>query len=272
MRRDFLKSFATGFAMLGIVLLALSGGSLLGKYYTRVLQNWEVNRARPAGTAAVTAEKKSRTLKINPVAFYFVQTGVFSDRPGAEAGTADLVKTGFKPYIGQQAPFRVFLGVFGDRESAVKFQTKLKEQGIGGFIQTIVLNSREITVEAPNLKAAQDLQLLLEDYTAWFLDNTGLWRPVSATDGDRKAFNDQADKVIKSFHRLPGHLGGQIADQGFRERLDALYNSAGRYVEQLKNLQKTGDEAGFRESQKKFTEVIENYYLFTRQLENIAKT
>lgn len=272
MQGDFLKKFATGFAMLGIVLMALSGGSLLGKYYTRVLQGWEINRSRPAGTAAVTAEKNSRTLNMNPVAFYFVQTGVFSDHSAAEAGTADLIAAGYKPYIGQQAPFRVFLGVFGNRESAVEFQARLKEKGIGGFIQTVVLNNREITVNAQSLKTLEDLQMLLGDYTEWLTDNAALWQMVSAADGDRKVFNERADKVIRTFQKLPGHLSGQIADQGFRERLSVLYSSTGNYVEQLKTLQKTGRESDFQLTQRQFNEVIENYSLFVRQLDNISKT
>ncbi|TLN00004.1 SPOR domain-containing protein, partial [bacterium] len=241
MRGDFLKSFATGFAMLGIVLLALSGGTVLGKYYTRVLQNWQVNPDRQAvtGTTAVTADKEVRTLKLNPVAFYFVQNGVFSDLAGAEAGAAELVKTGLQPYTCREAPFRVFVGVFGDRDSAVKFQGQLREQGIGGFIQTIVLNSREITLSTGSKKTADDLRGLLEDYTAWFQDNAGLWRQGGITDGDQKAFSVRMEKVISTFHRLPGHLGGQIADQGFREKLEILYNSTGKYISQLEKLKKS---------------------------------
>lgn len=274
MRGDFLKSFATGFAMLGIALLALSGGTILGKYYTRVVQGWEINQAHRTGSGitAVTADPKAGTLKMNPVAFYFVQTGVFSDQAGAEAGAAELTKAGLKPYIGQQAPYRVFVGVFGDRESAVKLQGRLKEQGIGGFIQTVVLNNREIIVNAGSKKTVQDLQLLLEDYTGWFQGNAELWRSVSAVDGDPMVFNARLDKVIKTFHRLPGHLGGQVADQDFREKMDALYNSTGRYIEQLETLKKSGDETNFREAQREFTGVIENYSEFIRQLENLSKT
>lgn len=274
MRGDFLKSFATGFAMLGIVLLALSGGTILGKYYTRALQGWELNPARQAGTGAkaVTADKEGRRLKMDPVAFYFVQTGVFSDRAGAEAGAEELLKAGLKPYIGQQAPFRVFVGVFGDRDSAVKFQGHLREQGAGGFIQTLVLNNREISLNAGGKKTADDLQLLLEDYTSWFQDNAGLWRQTSMTDGDQKAFAARLEKVMKTFHRLPGHLGGQISDQGFREKLDQLYKSTGQYIVQLEKLKKSGTEVDFRDAQRQFTSVIENYSSFIRQIDNLSKT
>jgi hypothetical protein len=274
MRGDFLKSFATGFAMLGIILLALSGGTILGKYYTRVLQGWEINPDRQAGTGAkaVTAVKEGRRLKMNPVAFYFVQTGVFSDRAGAEAGAAELVKAGLKPYIGQQAPFRVFVGVFGDRDSAVKYQGDLREQGAGGFIQTLVLNNREISLNTDSKRTAEDLQLLLEDYTSWFQDNAILWRQTSVTDGDQKDFTVRLEKVIKTFHRLPGHLGGQIPDQGFREKLEQLYKSTGQYIGQLEKLKKSGTEADFREAQRQFTNVIENYSSFIRQIDNLSKT
>lgn len=273
MRGDFLKSFATGFAMLGIVLLALSGGMLLGKYYTGALQEWGPDRPRQAGPGAkaVIAEE-ARNLIMEPVAFYFVQAGVFSDRAGAEAGTADLVKAGFRPYIGQQPPYRVFVGVFGDRDSAVKFQGQLKEQGFGGFIQTVVLHNRDIVVTTGSAQAAKDLELFLADYTVWFQANAGLWQRVSMTDGDPQTFAAQTEKVIKVFHRLPGHLGGQIADLSFREKLDTLYNVTGKYVSQLENLKKNGDEKKFREAQRQFIEVIENYSLFLRELSNISKT
>jgi len=273
MRGDFLKNIATGFAMLGIVLMALSGGTILGKYYTGVLQEWGLNQAgvKP-GAAPVITKKEGQVIKLNPVAFYFVQAGVFSDRTGAEEGAAALTAAGYRSYIGRQAPYRVFVGVFGDRDSAVKFQGQLKEQGFGGFIQTVVLNNREITVSAGSRQTAKDLQLLLEDYTGWFQDNAGLWRPVSMTDGDQKVFMTQIEKVIKIFHRLPGHLGGQVADQGFREKLDALYNSTGQYIAQLETVKKSGAEPDFREAQRQFTRVIENYSEFIHQIENISKT
>lgn len=274
MRGDLLKRFATGFAMLGIALLALSGGTILGKYYTSALQGWETNLARQQGsetTAAVT-DRKAEILKMNPVAFYFVQTGVFSEQAGAEAGAAEPAKAGLKPYVGRQAPYRVFVGVFGDRESAVKYQGQLKEQGIGGFIQTVVLNSREITLNTGSPKTAKDLQLLLEDYTGWFQGNAELWRSLSVTDGDPAVFNARLDKVILAFRRLPGHLGGQVADQGFRQKLDALYSSSGKYIEKLETLKKSGGEADFWDAQREFTGVIENYSDFFRQLESLSKT
>jgi hypothetical protein len=273
MRGDMLKNFATGFAMLGIVLLALSGGTILGKYYTGVLQEWGSDRARVngSGITAVTATSQGLSLKLEPVAFYFVQTGVFSDQVGAEAGAAELTKAGLRPYIGRQAPYRVYLGAFGDRNSAVTFRGRLKEKGIGGFIQTVVLNNREITINV-NSKTAGDLQLLLDDYTGWLAENGAMWQRISITDGAPGVFTGQLEKVVKSYRGLPGHLGGQVADLGFREKIDALYNSTGSYITQLETLKISGAETDFWEAQRRFTEVIENYSEFLRQLGNLNKS
>ena len=67
--------------------------------------------------------------------FYMVQTGIYRQRPNAEAELAELKSLGFPAFlVAKDGMFYVRAGAFRELENAVRMERRLRELGFGTVI------------------------------------------------------------------------------------------------------------------------------------------
>ncbi|NMA01646.1 MAG: SPOR domain-containing protein, partial [Clostridia bacterium] len=124
-------------AILAVVIIfgSLLFGQILGGYYiysllfSDNLSETDISEQQP-----LPNPEKIMILRLEPITFNTLQIGIYSDGKEAQKVVNDLVQMGIRPYATAKAPYKIWVGCFGEKRTGTPLENQLREQGYEVFL------------------------------------------------------------------------------------------------------------------------------------------
>lgn len=244
-------------ASLFFVLLAIGSSILLGSLYINILAKGSKSDGSFGAKEVLTIQGKNNktVFKIDSYPVYFLQAGVYSDLKGAQKSVEYLKGQGFQAYPSKISPFKVYLGIYLDREAAIEAQKNLDVKNISSYISSYVMNGSDLFL--PEQKDIKDPDQLLKQLNEWNKTNISFFEKKfeNVSKDDVNKLNIKSQQFIKS---MESTLPNMDKAPGWFKYILAYQTQLGILVDNL-------SVDNFNISRVKMTEAICEYINWTQQ-------
>lgn len=269
--------FRLGVALIALSLTAFaaSGAFYLGKLYLDIVREGSMANSKKVfsrNTTSVTARDKSKILLLNPVPVYFLQVGVFSDLQGAQAAAEPLIKLGYSPYITQSAPYKLWLGVYKNREDTETDKGLLNDKGFGSFTGALVVNGSNLRYGKGSEAFIKEISPVLDTYTLWLKENLEIFHADTVEKLNWNQIQKQATVIDKVYNKVNANRNIRTNSETVNLRLGSIEDNIGGYKQQLEAFNNDKSRETYSLLQSKLLRVIDNYQLLLLEIDNISKT
>lgn len=268
--------FGRWFCIIMVGWLAVIGGIYLGRFCLGVVRQGTVPNSTMVSVKTyepVTAPGDGKALMLNPIPVYYLQVGVYSDLVGAEEAAKPLRALGYNPYITQNAPFRLWLGVYQKRADTELVKQQLKDKGFGSFTASSVINGANLRYNKSAETFIQGISPVLDEYTVWLKENLVLF----GTDSIARLNWEQVDQQLTVLDKVYNELltsGRELNTNSpqMNRSFTALLSTVEEYQSELQNFRRQKDRQSFDALQYGLLKFIDNYLLLWEEINNISKT
>ncbi|MFZ7102303.1 MAG: SPOR domain-containing protein [Peptococcaceae bacterium] len=133
-----------------ILVTSVLFGQLLGGFYiynllvgdNPAVKEQEVKVQAPVPPPSPGPKRK--VLRLEPVPFFTLQAGIYSEIKPAQDSTDKLVEMGFRPFISPEKPYKIWVGCFNDNSSGRELELFLQKSGFDAFISEGLVNDRAL--------------------------------------------------------------------------------------------------------------------------------
>ncbi|MFZ5942747.1 MAG: SPOR domain-containing protein [Bacillota bacterium] len=240
-------------------------GQLLGGYYIYNLllgDNLPQVASKQVKIPAPPVEKKM-VLRLEPIDFYTIQVGVFSDVRSAQATIDRLVTLGFRPSVSSDAPYKIWLGCFSQRAEGKELEQSLQKAGFEAFIGKGLINDRALKFFSSNLYMKEKLAPALGKFDIAFNHSLKMFQSPKISTYELEIWEDMLkrlqDEVNESIKAIDGVL--VLAEsREFENELVKVKEKAVSYNDSLGALLKNKSDKGVLYSQSYLLELIGAYH------------
>lgn len=275
MRGRLRYKILVSFLSLVFFAAACSGAFYLSKLYVGILTKGFVPQAVKVNTdnsKSVVAGEDQETLMLNPVPVFFLQAGVFSDQQGAQTGMKPLTELGYKPYITQSPPHKLWIGIFASRAGTEPIKAKLLDKGIGSFTGSVVVNGSNLRYAKTNEALIKEVSPVLDLYTQWLKENLQIFGGGDVAELDQTLLEKQLTVAGKVYNDISRQQPLKFNNEDIHNSFNSLRKNVDEYWSQLQVFGKEKKQEQYQALQWKLLEFVDNYMVIIQKIENISKT
>lgn len=276
MRRRIGLNFGAALAVLLVIAAAVGSSYFLGKLYLGIIKEGVVPKSTKVGSGeakSVVAQDEQKRLFLNPIPVYYLQAGVYSDMEGAKQALTPFEELGYIPYITQQSPHKIWIGVYQKREDTESIKLQLREKEYSSFTGSTVINGGSLLYGKGSEAFINQVSPVLELYTAWLAENLPLFQ---GSDTERLNWTEiekqisVAERVYLKLKDIVPHVNSnsESINHGFGE----LWDTVERYNEKLNVLRKQRNSEAYYALQYELLSFVDKYHFLWKEISNVSKT
>jgi hypothetical protein len=259
-----------------IISVAVYGASYLGRLYLGIIKEGQLQGSKRVNSEVYTPVMAGKTgfeEVLNPLPVYYLQIGVYSDMTGATEAVKPVQALGYRPYVTQSAPYKVWIGVFSKRSNTELLKQQLRDKGIGSFSGSIVINGSTLTYNEGSTEFVKSVTPLLETYTSWLKEAVVFCDTNRNEWTERNSIKDQALVVEKVYGKLLPLCGKVVTNtDAINYRLSTLKKSMELSQAEAQAFTQQTDPKKQMELQNRLLAFIDEYLLLWQEINNLCKS
>lgn len=271
----FRQRLGVGLLVIIITAVAVLGAFYLGRLYIDIVREGSYSGSKRVisnKSKSVVAQDEGKILLLNPVPVYFLQAGVYSDMKGAQDAAKPLSSLGYRLYITQSAPHKIWIGIYKNRSDTETVKRKLMEKGYGSFTGAVVVNGENLRYRKGNEALVKQIAPVLETYTLWLRENLELFHAGSIDRLNNEVFLKQTTVVDTVYKAFDANSQIRTNSENVNRRFGSIEVTVRGYKQELEAFkkQKTADRYSLLQSQ--LLRFIDNYLLLLQEIDNLSQT
>lgn len=274
MRRYMRLRIGFWLGVLAVSAVAMGGAFYLGKLYLTIIREGSVSQSisvNSGSVQSVAAQSQQKMLLLTPVPVYFLQVGVFTDLKGAQDAVKPLVELRYKPYVTESAPYKIWIGVYKNRDDAEVVKKQLRDKGYGSFTGSVVVNGTNLRYSKGSEAFVKDVVPVLELYTDWLKQNLEVF-DVSSIEALDWTKIDKQSSVASSVYKNLASRQVISNSQQINGYFLGLQGAAGDFALRLEALRKQRNQDNFAQLQNQLLRFTDKYLKLLQEIDNISKT
>ncbi|HWI54932.1 MAG TPA: SPOR domain-containing protein [Desulfobacteria bacterium] len=265
---------------IGLLIVSLTGVSVLGAFYLGRFYLDIMRQGTYSGSTrvmlnqskSVAAQDQGKLLTLNPVPVYFLQVGVFSDMEGAKIAAKPLNDLGYRPYITQTAPHKIWIGLYKNREDTEIIKRKLIEKGFSSFTGAVVVNGENLRYGKGSEALITEIRPLLENYTLWLKENLEIYHAGGADSLDSNLVQRQMTVVNNVYKAIETDSRFQTGSEIIDRRFGYIKDTVRGYKQELDALGDKITPDRYSMLQFQLLRFIDNYLILRQEIGNLSQT
>lgn len=259
-----------------IIFGSLLFGQILGGYYIYSL----LFSDNPPETEISEKEvnpnlEKVMVLRLEPMTFNTLQIGIYSDVEEAQKAVNDLVQMGIRPYVTAKAPYKIWVGCFGEKKTGTPVELQLKEKGYEVFIGQGLINDRALKFKENNIFIKDRFAPLLREYNLIFNNSLKMFKSPGAEEYNWETWGNMINKMqkdIKTTILLTDQIMGLEESKPFNEGLEVIKDKILVFDESLSYITAGKNDKAVINSQSILLEFIGCYHNLIVNTNNVLGT
>ncbi len=270
----FRQRMGIGLMVISLTAFAVLGAFYLGGLYIDIMRQGTYSgstRVISNQSKSVAAQDEGELLTLNPVPVYFLQVGVYSDMQGAKAAAQPLIDLGYRPYITQTVPHKIWIGVYKNREDTEKVKKQLIEKSLSTFTGAVVVNGENLRYKKGSEALIKEITPLLEAYTLWLKENLEICHAGSADRLNVDLVQRQAT-VVDNVYKTIGNNHLRTKSEVINRRFGNIEDVIMEYKQELDAFKNKVTSERYSMLQFQLLSFIDNYLILRQEIDNLSQT
>ena len=265
-------------AILAVVIIfgSLLFGQILGGYYIySLLFSDNLSEINISEQQPLPNPEKIMILRLEPITFNTLQIGIYSDGKEAQKVVNDLVQMGIRPYATAKAPYKIWVGCFGEKRTGTPLENQLREQGYEVFLGQGLINDRALKFKEKDTFIKDSFAPLLREYNLLLNNSLKMFKSPQVAEYNWETWGDMINKMqmdIKTIILLTDQVMSKEESMPFNQGLEAIKDKILVFNESLSYKIEGKNDKAVINSQSRLLEFIGSYHNLIVVTNNILGT